>query len=68
MMMEKIIDIVAGRCLIVYASIESESFLCLPKDLERKYFNEFRYPEKFRLTDKGFESVKFDPMMEVMKR
>lgn len=64
----KIIDIVAGKCLIVYAPIESESFLSLPKDLERKYFNEFRYPEKFRMTDKGFESIKYDPMVEDMNR
>ena len=63
----EIIDIVAGPFLIAYAPIESENFLSLPADLERKYFNMFRMPEKFFRTENGFESIPFEPMMEDMQ-
>ena len=64
----EIIDIVAGPFLIAYAPIESENFLSLPADLERKYFNTFRMPEKFFRTENGFESIPFEPMMEDMQK
>lgn len=64
----EIIDIVAGSFLIAYAPIESENFLSLPADLERKYFNMFRMPEKFFRTENGFESIPFEPMMEDMQK
>ena len=64
----EIIDIVAGPFLIAYAPIESENFLSLPADLERKYFNMFRMPEKFFRKDNGFESIPFEPMMEDMQK
>ncbi|MCC8073950.1 MAG: DUF3846 domain-containing protein [Clostridiales bacterium] len=44
---KEMIDIVAGKFFICYAPPESESFQSLPKDLEKKYMEKFKYPERF---------------------
>jgi len=54
-------DIIAGDFFICYAPIESERFLSLPPDLEKKYKDKFDFPEQFFKTEKGIESMKYAP-------
>ncbi len=44
---KEISDIIAGDFFIAYAPIDSENFKSLPKDLEKKYSEKFKYPERF---------------------
>ena len=44
---KEMIEIIAGDFFIAYAPIESETFKSLPKDLEKKYSEKFKYPERF---------------------
>lgn len=44
---KEIIDIIAGDFFIAYAPIDSEKFKDLPKDLEQKYREKFKFPERF---------------------
>ena len=44
---KEILDIIAGDFFIAYAPVESENFKSLPKDLEKKYSEKFKYPERF---------------------
>lgn len=46
-MSRQVVDIIAGPFLIAYAPVESERFLSLPKELEKKYMKLFREPETF---------------------
>ena len=43
----EMIEIIAGDFFIAYAPVESENFKSLPKDLEKKYSEKFKYPERF---------------------
>ena len=54
-------DIIAGDFFICYAPIESENFLSLPPDLEKKYKEKFDYPEQFFRVDGVIEGINFDP-------
>lgn len=54
-------DIIAGPFFICYAPIDSEKFQSLPKDLEDKFEEKFRYPEMFFQGDKGLYTEKYDP-------
>lgn len=56
-------DIIAGDFFICYAPIESEKFLSLTPNLEKKYKEKFDYPEQFFRTDEGIKVVKFDPKL-----
>lgn len=44
---KEISDIIAGDFFIAYAPVDSENFKGLPKNLEKKYFEKFKYPEIF---------------------
>ena len=49
----EMIDIICGSFFICHAPFESEKFQSMPKDLEKKYLEKFRYPERFiRVNDK----------------
>lgn len=52
-----LMDIIAGPFFIAYAPIESEKFLSLPDDLEKKYMKKFEKPERFIHTDFGIKPV-----------
>ena len=57
----EIIDIFAGDFFLCYAPYESERFLSLPPELEKKYFDMFEKPERFVMTDESLTAVKVDP-------
>ena len=44
---KEMIEIIAGDFFIAYAPVNSEKFKSLPKDLEKKYSEKFKYPERF---------------------
>ncbi len=64
----EMIEIMAGDFFICYAPISSEKFLSLPPDLEKKYAEKFRYPEKFIQTDKGIKAIPYKPVARDMER
>ena len=57
----QLIEIIAGPFFIAYAPLESEEFLSLPADLEEKYKEKFRRPERFFKTPSGIKTVKYEP-------
>ena len=57
----RMLDIIAGDFFICYAPIESEKWLDLPPDLEKKYMDKFRFPEQFFRSEDGVRAVQFDP-------
>lgn len=58
----EMLDIIAGKFFIAYAPIESEKLLSMPKDLMKKYKEEFKLPEKFAIDQTGrIIATKFDP-------
>ena len=44
---KEMIEIIAADFFIAYAPVGSENFKSLPKDLEKKYADKFKYPERF---------------------
>lgn len=64
----EMIEIMAGDFFICHAPISSEKFLSLPPDLEKKYSEKFRYPEKFTQTDKGIKAIPYKPTARDMER
>lgn len=65
---KQMLDIVAGKFFICYAPFESEKFLSLPKELEQKYKEKFKYPEKFYRTNEGIVAEPFKPVSKDMER
>lgn len=58
----KILDVIAGDFFICYAPIESERFLSLPPELEKKYKEKFYWPEQiFMKNGEGLKAVKYNP-------
>lgn len=64
----QMIEIMAGDFFICYAPISSEKFLSLPPDLEKKYAEKFRYPERFVRTDDGIKAIPYKPVPRDMER
>lgn len=60
---KEILDIIAGNFFVCYTPPESEEFLSLPSEFEKKYSEMFKYPERFRQTANGIqvEKVKSTP-------
>ena len=54
-------DIVAGDFFICYAPIESERFLSMPPDLEKKYKELFDLPEMFMMDGRDIKAIKYEP-------
>ena len=58
----KIMDVIAGDFFICYAPIESERFLSLPPELEKKYKEKFHWPEQiFMKNGEGLKAIKYNP-------
>lgn len=57
----KMLDIIAGKFFICYAPFESEKFLSMPKELENKYMEKFKYPERFHNTIDGIKAISYKP-------
>lgn len=64
----EMIEIMAGDFFICHAPISSEKFLSLPPDLEKKYAEKFRYPERFVRTDDGIKAIPYKPVARDMER
>ena len=62
------IEAISGTFFIANAPIEAESFQSLPKKLEEKYREKFKYPEQFFRTHDGIKAVPFKPVSEDMER
>ena len=50
-------DIIAGPFFICSAPVESESYQSLTPEMEKKYKEKFRNPERFYMTDQGIHVV-----------
>lgn len=61
-------DIIRGNFLITYAPVESESFESLPKELQEKYVDKFKYPEQFLRTAKDIIVIPAKPVRENFER
>ena len=57
----EIIDIIAGTFFIAYAPIDSENFQSLPKELEEKYCEKFKLPERFAKANDEIIAIPFRP-------
>ncbi|TDP53708.1 DUF3846 domain-containing protein [Aminicella lysinilytica] len=57
----RLMDVMSGTFFVCYAPIESERFLSLPTDLEKKYTEMFKSPEEFFRTTEGIKVVKIEP-------
>ena len=44
---KEIADVIVGDFFIVKAPVDSEKYQSLTKDLEKKYSEKFKYPERF---------------------
>ena len=44
---KQIVDVLVGDFFIVKAPVDSDKYQSLPKDLEKKYSEKFKYPERF---------------------
>ncbi|MDT4376971.1 DUF3846 domain-containing protein [Blautia coccoides] len=64
----ELMDIVAGKFFLCYAPIESETFQSLPKDMENKYREKFKYPERFSMRGKAIEVTQYKPTPKDMER
>lgn len=61
-------DIIAGPFFVCYAPIESEKFLSLPPEFEKKYEAMFRNPETFYQTPDGIIAISHVPTAREMER
>ena len=57
----EILDIIQGSFFLCYARPESESYESLPPELEKKYRQQFEYPEQFFKVGRDIKAVKYDP-------
>ncbi|SHK09184.1 DUF3846 domain-containing protein [Hespellia stercorisuis] len=64
----ELMDIVAGKFFVCYAPIESENFQSLPKDLENKYRDKFKYPERFFKQNGEIKVAPYKPVTKDMER
>ena len=58
---KEMIDIIAGDFFIAYAPIDSEKFKALPKDLEQKYREKFKFPERFYKQNGEIKAYQYKP-------
>ena len=63
-----VMDIIAGPFFVAYAPIESERFLSMPDELQKKYLEKFRLPERFFRTDGGILAVPYTPVKDDFAR
>ena len=65
---EQMLDIIAGDFFIAYAPEDSDSFGSLPRDLLNKYYEKFKFPERFFENGKEISAVKYKPSNKEMER
>lgn len=58
---KEMIEIIAGDFFIAYAPVGSEDFKDLPKDLEEKYREKFKYPERFYKQNNEIKAYQVKP-------
>jgi len=56
-----LMDVMSGTFFVCYAPVESEKFLSLPPDMEKKYNEMFKSPEEFFRTSEGIKVVRTEP-------
>ena len=61
----ELVDIIAGNFFLAYSPVDAEEFQSLPKDLEDKYLNIYKYPERFYKTIDG--QLKSEPYKPQIK-
>ena len=61
-------EVICGDFFLCYAPYESETFLSIPEDLQRIFYEKFYYPEIFFETENGIEGRKYEPLPESMHR
>ena len=59
---------IAGDFFIAYAPVGSENFKSLPKDLEKKYAEKFKYPERFYKQNGQIKAYPVKPKNRDMER
>ena len=64
----RVMDIICGDFFICYAPIESEEFLSLPPEMEKKYKEKFAWPETFMQTENGIRAIAYEPKEAVKMR
>ena len=64
----QLLDIIAGDFFIAYAPYNSERFLSMPPELEKKYLEKYELPETFRMGERGISVSKFDPVYKTSGR
>ena len=57
----EVLDVIAGPFFVVYAPIESETFMSLPEDLQEEFWKRFERPEMFCRTPEGVKAVSYEP-------
>lgn len=62
-----LIDIIAGNFFICYAPADSDNLFGLPKNLEKKYFNKFKFPESFISVKNNIIVLPFTPEEKQIK-
>lgn len=65
---KEMIEIIAGDFFIAYAPVGSENFKSLPKDLEKKYAEKFKYPERFYKQNGQIKAYPVNPKNRDMER
>lgn len=65
---KEMIEIIAGDFFIAYAPVGSENFKSLPKDLEKKYAEKFKYPERFYKQNGQIKAYPVKPKDRDMER
>ena len=65
---KEMIEIIAGDFFIAYAPVGSENFKSLPKDLEKKYAEKFKYPERFYKQNGQIKAYPVKPKNRDMER
>lgn len=57
----QLLDVIAGDFFIAYAPPESEKYLSITPELEKKYKEKYGKPERIFFNGRDFESIKYDP-------
>ena len=65
---KEIVDIISGDFFVAFAPIESDKFRSLPREMADKYYQLFKYPERFARSNEGIIAVPFKPVRPEKER
>ena len=65
---KEMVDIIASKFFICYALIESEKFHSMPRELARKYGENFKYPKMIYQIIDGIEAKPYKPVSKDIER